>query len=101
MVLIIDFPFVLEKVTGNGGETGISEAVARDAAFTVDVTHSGITVTSGSAVGMTVYTMAGSPVMRTRLGTGTHTIRTAPLAPGIYIVRVTDGKTVRSVKFVR
>ena len=84
-----DFPFVLEKVTGNGGETGISEAVARDAAFTVDVTHSGITVTSGSAV------------MRTRLGTGTHTIRTAPLAPGIYIVRVTDGKTVRSVKFVR
>lgn len=50
---------------------------------------------------MTVYTMAGSPVMRTRLGTGTHTIHTAPLAPGIYIVRVTDGKTVRSVKFVR
>lgn len=96
-----DFPFVLEKVTGNGGETGISETVVRDAAFTVDVTHSGITVTSGSVVGMTVYTMAGSPVMRTRLGTGTHTIHTAPLAPGIYIVRVTDGKTVRSVKFVR
>ena len=96
-----DFPFVLEKVAGDGGETDISETVVRDAAFTVDVTRSGIAVTSGSEVGMTVCTMAGSPVMRTRLGAGTHTINTVPLAPGIYIVRVTDGNTVRSVKFVR
>lgn len=75
--------------------------MSRDAAFTVDVTRSGIAVTSGSAVSMTIYTMAGSPVMRTRLGAGTHTMHTAPLASGVYIVRVTDGKTVRSVKFVR
>ena len=88
-----DFPFVLEKVAGDGGETDISETVVRDAAFTVDVTRSGIAVTSGSEGGMTV--------MRTRLGAGTHTINTVPLAPGIYIVRVTDGNTVRSVKFVR
>ena len=94
-------PFELEKVDGDGGETDISETVVRDAAFTVDVTRSGIAVTSGSEVGMTVCMMAGSPVMRTRLGAGTHTINTVPLAPGIYIVRVTDGNTVRSVKFVR
>ena len=94
-----DFPFVLERVQTGG--TGISGTVTDGGILDLSFSRDGLVVNAGRAARLTVYALSGAPVMDARLSAGRQTVGLGALPSGVYIARLWDGKTAKTVKFAR